>query len=238
MDRAHSDVDPARAQKAVKTLFGWLFLRRISMPLSLRLARTRIRPMQITMTGLACGLVGAGFLFAGTYGATVTGAILVVVAKILDAADGEVARAKHLDSPLGYVVDGLSDRMRDTAVIAGAGLGTYRAESVPVQWTLAAVAGYLFFFYVSGAFPSHWREIRSEDDLDDKHMFRVAPSLRLGAGDTLVVSLVVAALVDRLEWWIGLVALAAPVAIALKVRRLLVRKPWDREQGATSELHR
>ncbi|HEX2050093.1 MAG TPA: CDP-alcohol phosphatidyltransferase family protein [Actinomycetota bacterium] len=236
MDRAHPDVDPARAHKAVKTLFGWLFLRRISMPLSLRLARTRVRPMQITMTGLACGLAGAGFLFAGSYGPAVAGAILVVVAKVLDAADGEVARAKHLDSPLGYVVDGLSDRLRDTAVIAGAGLGVHRVEGVALQWTLAAVSGYLFFFYVSGASPSHWREIRTEDDLDDKHMFRVAPSLRLGAGDTLVVSLVVAALVDRLEWWIGLVALAAPVAIVLKVRRLLVRRPWERD--ATSELHR
>jgi 4-diphosphocytidyl-2C-methyl-D-erythritol kinase len=49
-------LDRERARKPVKTLFGWLVYRRISMPLSLLVARTPVRPSHITAAGLAAGL--------------------------------------------------------------------------------------------------------------------------------------------------------------------------------------
>ena len=57
------------------------------------------------------------------------------------------------------MADGLVDRVRDPAIIVGLGVGAFRMghPSAP-WWTLAAVAGYLWFFYVSAATPSHWRE--------------------------------------------------------------------------------
>lgn len=232
MAKVNHAVDLARAPKTVKTLFGWLFFRRLSMPLSLRLAETRVMPIHLTLTGLAFGLAGAGMLWFGTYAFVVAGALMIVIAKVLDAADGEVARAKHLDTPLGYVVDGLSDRFRDTAVILGAGIGVHRGGyDLALEWTIAAVVGYLLFFYISGAFPSHWREIGDENDLDDKHMFRVTSRVRLGAGDTLVTTLVVASLLDNVLWWVIAIAVASPLAVVLKTKRLIERKPWDREQA-------
>jgi phosphatidylglycerophosphate synthase len=221
-------IDAGRAEKQVKTLFGWMLFRRISLPLSLLVARTRVRPSQITGLGLACGLAGAGLLAYGRYPTMVAGAVLAAIAKLLDAMDGEVARAKGLDTRAGYVADGLVDRLRDTSVIVGLGVGAYRHGSpLAVWWTLGAVIGYLLFFYVSAAFPAHWREIRSEADLDEKHMFRVGRRIRLGAGDTLAVATLAGAIAARPLWPVIAIACVAPIAVAAKVRRLFVFKPWD-----------
>jgi phosphatidylglycerophosphate synthase len=223
--------DVERMHKPVKTLFGWAIFRRLSIPLSLRLARTRIRPWQITTFGLSVGLVGAGLLASGRYAWALAGAGLANLAKLMDAVDGEVARAKHLDSPAGYVADGLADRLRDTAVIVGAGVGAFRhGEPGALAWTLGAAVGYLGFFYVTAAFPSHWREIRSEKDLDEKHMFRLGRTLRLGAGDTLAVGLLVSAAVGRPLWLVAAVAVLAPLAIILKTRSLFLLRPWEPEE--------
>jgi phosphatidylglycerophosphate synthase len=223
-------IDAERARKPVRTLFGWLVYRRISMPLSLRVARTRLLPWHITAAGLALGLSGAVLLSTGRYELALAGALLVNVAKVMDAMDGEVARVKRLDSPAGYVADGLCDRLRDTAVIAGLGIGAARDGSdAALALTLAAVIGYLLFFYVSAAAPSHWREVRRASDVDEKHAFRVTPGVRLGAGDTLAMGVLIAAAIDRPLWLVAAIAILAPFAIAAKVRRLFAQRPWERE---------
>ncbi len=187
-------IDAGRAEKPVKTLFGWLLFRRISLPISLRLARTRIRPWHLTALGLFSGLGAGALLGTGRRPALVAGGLLALVAKLFDAMDGEVARAKHLDTSHGYVVD--------------------------------AVAGYLGFFYVSAAAPAHWREIQSGEDLEAKHMFRLG-KIRLGAGDTLAVAVLIAALTGHLLWLEIAVAVASPAAIALKLRSLFALRPWE-----------
>ena len=225
-----SAVDAARARKPVKTLFGWLLFRRMSLPLALWLAPRRVRPSYVTALGLALGLVGAGLLAYGSYWLVVAGAVLANIAKLLDAVDGELARATHSDTSAGYVADGLCDRLRDTAVIIGAGFGAFRAdEAHALVWTIFAVAGYLAFFYVSAAAPSHWREIRSEDELEQKHAFRVAGGVRLGAGDTLAVLVLACAILGRMELLVQAIALTAPLAVAVKVRRLFALRPWAQD---------
>ncbi|MDQ3778502.1 MAG: CDP-alcohol phosphatidyltransferase family protein [Actinomycetota bacterium] len=228
-------IDASRAEKPVKTLFGWLVFRRVSLPLALLLARTPLRPSHVTGLGLSVGVAGAVLLAHGGYWWALAGALLANVAKLLDAVDGELARAKHLDTSAGYVADGLCDRLRDTAVILGCGIGASRAgDAHALEWTLAAIVGYLAFFYVSAAAPSHWREIASERDLDEKHSFRVGTRLRLGAGDTLAVTVLFAAVIGRPAWFVVALALAAPIAIAFKVRRLFVLRPWERERPTTA----
>ncbi|MBI4730264.1 MAG: CDP-alcohol phosphatidyltransferase family protein [Acidobacteria bacterium] len=226
-----ASVDVERARKPVKTLFGWLLFRRISLPLSIRVARGgRIRPAHLTALGLALGLAGAASFALGTRAGLLAGAGLALVAKLLDAMDGEVARATRRDTRAGYVADGLADRLRDTSLIVGAGVGLHRTGFPgALSWTLAAATGYLAFFYVSGAFPAHWREVRSPGDLAGKHMFLVAPGIRLGAGDTLAVLVAAAAVAGRIEWFLQTSAVAAPVALALKIARLFRLRPWEAE---------
>ncbi|MFA5891763.1 MAG: CDP-alcohol phosphatidyltransferase family protein [Actinomycetota bacterium] len=227
-----SEVDAARATKPVKTLFGWLVFRRVSLPLSIRLARTRVRPSHVTAAGVFFGFAAAAMFATGRYAFLVVGGVAAFLAKLLDAMDGEIARAKHLDTAAGYVADGLSDRLRDTVVLAGLGVGATRMGVAGAEvWTAAALTGYLAFFYVSAATPSHWREMRDESDLDEKHMFRVTAHVRLGAGDTLAVAVLVGAIAGRPWWPVMAVALGAPAAIALKVRRLFEARPWERSES-------
>lgn len=227
-----AEVDASRASKPVKTLFGWLVFRRISLPLSIRVARTRIRPSHVTAAGVLLGVAAAGMFATGRYVWLVAGGVAAFIAKLLDAMDGEIARAKHLDTAAGYVADGLSDRLRDTVVLAGLGTGAARMGVAGAEvWTAAALTGYLAFFYVSAATPSHWREMRDERDLDEKHMFRVTPRLRLGAGDTLAVAVLAGAVAGRPWWPVMAVALGAPVAIVMKVRRLFEARPWERSES-------
>jgi hypothetical protein len=104
---------------------------------------------------------------------------------------------------------------------AGFGSGLY--------WTLGALCGFLYFFYISGIARSHWRETRTESDIDEKHMFRVTRATRLGAGDTLAVIVMLAAVAGHLEAVVIAIAVGSPVAVALKLRGIARRRPWDEE---------
>ena len=227
---ARPAIDAARAGKPVKTLFGWLIYRRVSMPLSLCAARAGVHRSAVTAAGVACGIAGATMLATGEYAIGILGALLVSAAKVLDAMDGEVARAQHRETANGYVADGMSDRLRDTLVIIGLGIGgSALYADAAAWWTIAAVAGYLGFFYVSAAAPSHWREVRTPGDLEVKHSFRVTEGIRLGAGDTLAAATMLAALAGRPLWLVAIIAVVAPAAIAMKVRRLYALAPWAAE---------
>src|SRR5205085_5424286 len=115
------------------------------------------------------------------------------------------------------------------AVVVGLGVGAFRmGHPAAVWWTIGAVAGYLGFFYVSAASPSHWREARSQEDVADKHMFQVSRRLRLGAGDTLAVITLIGAASDHPLWTVIAVACVSPFAIVMKVRRLFLQRPWER----------
>jgi CDP-L-myo-inositol myo-inositolphosphotransferase len=197
-------------------------------PLSLLVARTPVRPSHLTALGVTFGVAGAALIATGRAGALVAGALLVNAAKVLDAMDGEVARVKHLETAAGYVADGLCDRLRDTVVIIGLGVGAANGgEDAAPWWTMAALAGYLLFFYVSAAAPSHWRELRAPGDLDEKHAFRVTSGIRLGAGDTLAMAVLVVGIAGRPLWLVAAIALLAPLAIVTKVRHLFARRPWE-----------
>jgi len=58
-------------------------------------------------------------------------------------------------------------------------------------------------------------------------MFRLG-KIRLGAGDTLAVAVLIAALTGHLLWLEIAVAVASPAAIALKLRSLFALRPWER----------
>lgn len=224
-------LDVGRIGKPVKTLFGWLLFRRISRPLSIAFAKMKVPPMALTMLGLGSGVAGAFVFSGGTRSMMLAGAGFAAIAKIFDACDGEVARLRHLDTSTGYVIDGLTDRLRDTALLIGCAAA---ARDIPgaQAWSMAALAAYLGFFYVSAASPSHWREAEGSRDVDEKHAFRVTRSLRLGAGDTLVVALAAVALVERPLWLLMTASVVGPAAIAFKTRRLLAGKPWERREAA------
>jgi CDP-L-myo-inositol myo-inositolphosphotransferase len=70
--------------------------------------------------------MAAAFLSRGDYSSVVIGAALFQLFSILDGCDGEIARAKYLDSPSGATIDHVCDHIGNILVLTGLSIGLYR----------------------------------------------------------------------------------------------------------------
>jgi len=106
----------------------------------------RVHPNTITLVSLFFAFL-AGFSFYLTY---ITPSFLflafasIIIAALLDAIDGKVARIKHISSPRGDFLDHLVDRYADMFIIIGIGFSIY---STPL-FALLALSGVFMTSYV------------------------------------------------------------------------------------------
>ncbi len=100
--------------------------RYVSLAISRQLMKLPVSPSVITVlagvVGIVCGIVAAG----GTYWTLLLGALLFQVNSILDGVDGEIARAKLLESNTGQWLDTITDDLSNVAFFAGASVGCWR----------------------------------------------------------------------------------------------------------------
>jgi phosphatidylglycerophosphate synthase len=101
--------------------------RPISRTVSQFLLKTSITPNLWTVLITAFPLIGFLFLIRGTYAGFVIGAVLFNVHSILDGCDGEIARAKYLDSEKGPGVDAFGDLIALLLFSLGLGFGLFRS---------------------------------------------------------------------------------------------------------------
>ena len=95
------------------------FLNRpVSTRISMGLAHLPLHPDVVSVLACLAAIAGAWTLWNG-HG--IAGAVLVLLASILDGVDGEIARLQVRTSPGGALLDGVLDRAADAAVIAGLG---------------------------------------------------------------------------------------------------------------------
>jgi phosphatidylglycerophosphate synthase len=147
-------VDPADAQAAeawllqslIKDTEGFMSRhveRRVSLALTRRLVATRITPNVMTLVSLAVGLLGAPFFLSAEPLHQVVGGLLFLTHSILDGCDGELARLKFLESPIGARLDFWGDNLVHVAVFSCMAIGWSRTADA--AWPLAlgalAVAG-------------------------------------------------------------------------------------------------
>lgn len=100
--------------------------KRISLPISLFLAKMRVTPNTITIINIFIGLC-AGIGAAGrTYQGVLLGAILFQLASIVDGCDGEVAKLTFRTSKFGQLIDSLSDNLSLAAFLIGTMIRNYR----------------------------------------------------------------------------------------------------------------
>jgi phosphatidylglycerophosphate synthase len=100
--------------------------RPISRLVARQLLRFPIRPDQFTFALLILPLMAAAFLSRGDYSSVVVGAAIFQLFSILDGCDGEIARAKYLDSPRGATIDNLCDNIGNILFLTGLSIGLYR----------------------------------------------------------------------------------------------------------------
>jgi phosphatidylglycerophosphate synthase len=79
--------------------------------------------------GTAIGLAGAWLLAQIQYGAHLGGALLFLVAVVLDGVDGEVARLTLQETTFGHYLDIITDNLVHVAIFVGLAVGLSRATS-------------------------------------------------------------------------------------------------------------
>jgi phosphatidylglycerophosphate synthase len=100
--------------------------KRISLPISLWLAKFRVTPNTITAVNICIGLC-AGIGAAGrTYTGVLLGAILFQTASVIDGCDGEVAKLTFRTSKFGQYIDSVSDNLSLAAFLTGMMIHQYR----------------------------------------------------------------------------------------------------------------
>src|SRR5712672_453161 len=105
------------------------FLNRpISRRITAFLLKFPIRPNGWTVAIFVLALIAGAFLVRGDYVSIVIGAAIFQVFSILDGCDGEIARAKNLESKLGERLDYFCDFIASLLYVLTLGLGLHRSS--------------------------------------------------------------------------------------------------------------
>jgi phosphatidylglycerophosphate synthase len=131
--------------------------RPISCTVSRFLLKTSMTPNLWTVLITAFPLIGFLFLIRGTYPGFVIGAGLFNLHSILDGCDGEIARAKYLDSEKGPGVDAFGDLLALLLFSIGLGFGLFRSaqQHAVSHWVFLSEGVLTFVFIAVRLVPDH-----------------------------------------------------------------------------------
>jgi len=172
--------------------------RRVSLALTRRLVATRITPNVMTLVSLAVGLAGAPFFLSSRPLYQVIGGLLFLTHSVLDGCDGELARLKFLESPMGARLDFWGDNLVHVAVWSGMAIG----------WSLATGAAWPLLvgvLAVAGTAASALLVSRQGD-------YGLAEAV---ANRDFIYVVVLLACFGRAHWFLVLVALGTPIFMLL-----------------------
>lgn len=120
-------------------LTAFLINRPISLSISKILLKTPATPNHVTFFNLLLGIYAGFMLASGEAMGIAIGALLMQMVSIFDGIDGELARMKLLQSPIGAWFDTVSDDVVRIATIVGLGVSCYKISPDPVYlWAMAA----------------------------------------------------------------------------------------------------
>jgi len=125
-----------------------LLNRKFSRPITRGLLRTPITPNQVTiLAGVVCVLGAFCFSFGGYLG-PLLGALCLQFSTVLDCCDGEIARIKFMEPPLGDTLDIVVDTVGSIAIFLGIGVAVWKnggSEYALVLGGVLALGGILSF---------------------------------------------------------------------------------------------
>ena len=128
--------------------------RKLSRPLTRLLLRTPLTPNHITLLSCGVGLLGAACFWGGGYVWPIVGGLLLQLSAVVDCVDGEVARVKFLESPLGAWLDITLDTLVHIAIFVGVGIAVWKqggATYAPLLGGALAVGAAICFPFVTMA---------------------------------------------------------------------------------------
>ena len=141
--------DPAPAQRLKDLYTGEA--RRLASRSMTGLARTRLSPTALTVTGLLL-CIGAGVIVHFQYRDELLyywlGAAVFVVGSVLDILDGALARAGAKATPFGAFIDSTTDRIGEAFMLGSIGLiFASEGNDVALAFAFAAVVGSFLVSY-------------------------------------------------------------------------------------------
>lgn len=104
------------------------------------LFRSPVSANQVTFLSMVLGLGCAGAMARGEWAWTLGGALMLVVAYVLDSCDGEIARLKDQCSEFGERFDTFVDWIIHAAFFAGLGVGVSRQSGEDLWLWLGLIA--------------------------------------------------------------------------------------------------
>jgi phosphatidylglycerophosphate synthase len=213
----------AQARKAAATdgYLAALLDRHLSRFLTRRLLVSPVTPNQITIVSIVVGLAGALGLATVSYTVRLTGVLTLLISSVLDGVDGELARARREQSPLGARLDLAGDYIVNFAAFVGLGIGLGR-QGLPPSGLWAAL---ILLLGVGAAMATmhalfNRPALRASDDLHGPRggagfmAVPVAAVVEKIAGRDYAYVLLVAALAGRLEWFLYAAAAGAWAFVA------------------------
>ena len=172
--------------------------------------RTPLTPNQITVLSFLTGLLGASCFLFGSYGGSVLGALLLQFSTVLDCVDGEVARVKMLESPLGEWLDITLDTVVHIAIFLGVGVAVWKQDGLaaaPLLGGLLAAAAFISFPLVTRAEKTEDAG-RARGGWEDVWIDKMVAGLTSRDYSLLVL---LCALADKLAWFLWAAAIGAQV---------------------------
>ena len=121
--------EKACCEKILNNTDAWIarnINKRISMPISIYLARAGITPNQITFFNLLLGVLAGLIASLGGYQNLVWAAVLFQLVSIIDGCDGEVAKLNNKTTQFGAWFDTVGDNLAFVLFIIGVTFGLYR----------------------------------------------------------------------------------------------------------------
>ena len=182
------------------------FNRRCSKWLTRLLLRTPLTPNAITFLSAAIGLLAAVAFAMGGYAAGIIGAVLFQLSAIIDCCDGEVARIKFQESPLGEQLDVALDNVVHVCLFAGMAWAASKTWGSFAFWLggLAIVGDLASFVVVKKA-------ATVRDALDSGIRRQVDAILNNLASRDFSVLILALALLGRVEWFLLLAAIGSNI---------------------------
>jgi len=234
--------DPASAGQAEKAMLLSLenprdglvdayINRKLSCPLTRLLVRTPLTPNQITLLSCLIGLMGAACFFPGGYFLPILGAFFLQLSVVVDCIDGEVARVKFMESPIGDWLDVVCDTIVHVAIFAGIGVGVWKQGEIAHASLLggALVAGALLSFPLVTYAEKTEATGKERGGWEDRLIQKMVSSLTNRDSSVIVLA---CALVGKLHWFLWGAAVGAHV-FWLTLAGLLLRS--GRLKGLSNE---
>ena len=114
------------------------------------LLKFQIPPNACTIAIFVLPLIATAFLVRGDYLSVVIGAAIFQVFSILDGCDGEIARAKNLESKFGERLDNFCDFLASLLYVLALGLGLHRWSEGIICAALITINEWLLRYSTGG----------------------------------------------------------------------------------------